>query len=221
LTAVLVEAAVETLDAALAAEAAGAGRLELCANLDADGLTPDWATLASIVARARVPLFAIVRPRPGTFVYDDREIAVMLRDIRAAADAGVSGIVTGALGADGGVDLSLTRALVEAGGGLPVTFHRAFDRAIDKRRVLETLIEAGIRRVLTSGGALTALDGGATIAELVRAAAGRIAIVAGGGIRAHNVAAVIARTGVREVHSRFIDRAGMEQLVSAVRTACS
>jgi copper homeostasis protein len=221
LTTVLVEAAVETLDAALAAEDAGAARLELCANLAEDGTTPAPAFVASVVERVRVPVFMIVRPRPGGFVYDAGELQIMLRDIRGAAAAGVSGVVTGALAVDGTIDAAQTRALIDAAHDLPVTFHRAFDRVADKPRALDMLIGAGVARVLTSGGAPTALEGAAAIAALVRRAGARMTIVAGGGVRAPAVGELIARTGVREVHSRFIDRAGMEQLVSAVRAVCS
>jgi copper homeostasis protein len=219
LTKILVEAAVETLDAALAAEEAGAGRVELCAHLDQEGLTPDPALVGSLIGRLPIPVFMIVRPRAGGFVYDENELEAMLRDAGLAGAAGVAGIVTGALRPDGRIDATATRAMVAAADGVPVTFHRAFDGVADKAAALEMLIDAGVARILTSGGAPTALEGAGTIAALVRQAAGRISIVAGGGIRAHNVRETIARTGVREVHSRFIDADGMRQLVAFARSA--
>ena len=216
MTGILVEASLETLAEAVAAEEAGAGRIELCADLAQDGLTPAPALVASLVAQLHVPVFMIVRPRAGGFVYAGDEFDVMLRDVRGAARSGLAGVVTGVLSADDTVDAPRTRALVEAAAPLPVTFHRAFDRVPDTLRALETLIDAGVARVLTSGGAPTALEGAATIAALVRAARERIAILAGGGVRAHNVRDVIALTGVREVHSRFVGATAMELLVDAV-----
>ena len=219
MTKILVEAAVETLDAALAAEEAGAGRVELCAHLDQEGLTPDPAVVGALIGRLRIPVFMIVRPRAGGFAYDENELEAMLRDAGLAGAAGVAGIVTGALRPDGRVDATATRAMVAAADGIPVTFHRAFDLVADKAASLETLIDAGVSRVLTSGGAPTALQGAATLAALVSQARGRIAIVAGGGVRAHNVRETIARTDVREVHSRFIDADGMRDLVAAAQSS--
>jgi copper homeostasis protein len=215
LTKIIVEAAVETVAEAAAAEAAGAGRIELCADLARDGLTPVPAVVASVTARLRVPVFMIVRPRGGGFVYAEDEFEVMLRDVRGAARSGLAGVVTGVLSPDNSVDAPRTRALVEAAAPFPVTFHRAFDRVADTARALEILIDAGVARVLTSGGAPAALEGAETIAALVRAAGDRIAILAGGGVRAHNVRDLIALTGVREVHSRFVGATAMELLVDA------
>ena len=217
LTKILVEAAVETLEAGLAAEEAGADRVELCAHLDQEGLTPDPAVVGALVGRLHIPVFIIVRPRAGGFVYDGNELEAMLRDAGLAGAAGVAGIATGALRPDGRIDATATRAMVAAADGIPVTFHRAFDLVADKTAALETLIDAGVARALTSGGAPTAREGAATIGALVRQARGRIEIVAGGGVRAHNVRETIARTGVREVHSRFIDRDGLRQLIAAAQ----
>jgi copper homeostasis protein len=216
LATILVEACVETLDEALAAEQAGAGRVELCANLAEDGLTPASALAATVVRRLRIPVVAIARPRPGGFVYDASALAVMLGDIGRLADAGVAGVVAGALAADGSVDAAQLGEMVGAARGLPVTFHRAFDRVSDMPRALEALIDAGVGRVLTSGGAPTALEGAETIAALVRQARDRIVILAGGSVRAHNVRDLVARTGVGEVHSRFAGVAAMRALAAAV-----
>jgi copper homeostasis protein len=216
LTKILVEAAVETLAEAVAAEEAGARRIELCADLAQDGLTPAPALVASVMTRLRVPVFMMVRPRDGGFVYADDEFDVMLREVHGAARSGLAGVVTGVLSPDGSVDARRTRALVEAAAPLPVTFHRAFDRVADKPGALEALIDAGVARVLTSGGAPTALEGAETLAALVREAGDRIAILAAGGVRAHNVRDLVTRTGVREVHSRFVGATAMELLVDAV-----
>ena len=215
LTKILVEAAVESLPEAVAAEEAGAGRIELCADLTQDGLTPAPALVASVTARLGVPVFVMVRPRGGGFIYADDEFDVMLRDVRGAGRSGLAGVVTGVLSPDGSVDAPRTRALVEAAAPLPVTFHRAFDRVADKVSALEALIDAGVARVLTSGGAPTALEGAETIAALVRQARDRMVVLAGGGVRAHNVRDLIALTGVGEVHSRFVGATAMELLVDA------
>jgi copper homeostasis protein len=213
---ILVEAAVETLDAALAAERAGANRLELCVNLDDGGTTPSTGLTAAVVDATQVPVFVLIRSRAGDFVYSDAEVEVMTRDIEMAGIIGVAGIVTGALRADHTVDVARTAALIKAAAGLPVTFHRAFDSTIDTPGALEELIDLGLARVLTSGGGVTALDGADVIAALVNQARDRISIVAGGGIREHNVSDVVTRTGVREVHARFVTEARMRELIDVV-----
>jgi copper homeostasis protein len=200
----LVEAAVETLESALATERDGADRLELCANLDDGGTTPGAELIAAVVARTRLPVCMMIRPRGGDFVYSDDEVETMIRDIERAAGAGIAGIVTGVLIADGRIDVPRTRTLVNAATGLPVTFHRAFDSTPDLSDALEQLIDTGVARVLTSGGAATAPEGASTISALITQAGERIEIIAGGGIREHNVRDVIVRTGVREVHARDV-----------------
>ena len=150
-----------------------------------------------------IPIFVIVRPRGGGFVYSDTELDVMRRDIVAARGLGADGVVIGPLGADGTVQEHQTRTLVDAAGNLPVTFHRAFDFVPDLDAALETLIEAGVSRVLTSGGAPTARDGAAKLASLVRQAGARLHVMAGGSVREEHVQALVDATGVREVHVRL------------------
>ncbi|HEY3745423.1 MAG TPA: copper homeostasis protein CutC [Gemmatimonadaceae bacterium] len=209
----VVEAAVESLQYAIAAERSGAGRVELCINLDEGGTTPPVELTSALAAEIRIPLFVLVRPRAGDFVYSVEEIETVLEDIEAARDLGVDGIVTGALTAEGRIAVAETRAFVEAAGGLPVTFHRAFDMVADPSQALEELVDIGVRRVLTSGGKSTALEGVGVIAKLVEQARDRITIVAGSGIRRNNVREVIERARVKEVHSRFIDEPRMHRLV--------
>jgi copper homeostasis protein len=213
----LVEAATETLDSVLAAERAGANRIELCGDLSEGGTTPGGGLIAAVVGRRRLPVFVMIRPRSGDFVYSENEFETMIRDIELTRTMGIAGIVTGALDAEGRVDAKRTRTLVNAAGGLPVTFHRAIDSAVNLPAALEAVIEAGVTRVLTSGGAPTALGGVDVIAALVEQARERVSIIAGGGVREHNVRDVIARTGVREVHARIIDEAQMRGLVDVVR----
>ena len=214
---ILVEAAVETLESAPAAERAGADRIELCVNLDDGGTTPSTGLTAAVVDGTQLPVFVLIRPRAGDFVYDDDEIDLMTRDVETAGIIGVAGIVTGALTSDRGIDVEQTRALLKAAAGLPVTFHRAFDSTISKPDALEQLIDLGVTRVLTSGGAPTALEGAEVIAALVTQARDRITVVAGGGIREHNVSDVIARAGVREVHTRLVNERRMRDLVEVAK----
>jgi copper homeostasis protein len=214
---ILVEAAVESLESALAAERAGADRIELCVNLNEGGTSPSTGLTAAVVDGTHLPVFVLIRPRAGDFVYSDDEIDLMSRDIETAGIIGVAGIVTGALTSAYNLDVEQTRLLVKAAAGLPVTFHRAFDSIVSKTDSLEQLIDLGVTRVLTSGSSTTAADGADVIAALVDQARDRIAIIAGGGIREHNVSDVIARTGVREVHTRFVGEARLRELVDVVK----
>ena len=199
---VLVEACVDSVRGALAAERAGAGRLELCANLVEGGTTPSAGMLRATARCTRLPVFAMVRPRGGDFVYDAAEIEVMLRDVEAAQGCDAHGIVSGALNPDGTIDEDGTAALIEAAHPLPFTFHRAFDLTRDLDESLDTLQALGVQRVLTSGGAPTAAEGCEVLARLVRRAGSRIVVMAGGGIRAGNVERVVREGGVTEVHMR-------------------
>ena len=214
---ILIEAAVETLECALAAEREGADRIELCANLSVGGTTPSAELIGAVVGHVQLPVFVMIRPRGGGFVYTDDDIDAMTRDIELARKAGVAGIVTGVLTSAVHVDVEHTRTLTKAAAGLPVTFHRAFDSVANLPDALEQLIDVGVSRVLTSGGAPTALEGADVMASLVDQAGDRVAVIAGGGIREHNVREVIARTGVREVHSRHVDEMSMKGLVDVVR----
>ena len=209
----ILESVVETPDAAMAAEAAGSARLELCVDLSVGGTTPPIALVRDVTARVAIPVFVMVRPRGGSFVYSGAERAVMRSGIAALAAAGAAGIVVGALLEDGRVDVETTREMVEAAGGLPVTFHRAFDETPDPIEALDRVVDSGAARVLTAGGRSTAHDGSAVLADLVRRAGERIIIMAAGSVRAENVVELIARTGVREVHARFEDEARTRRLV--------
>jgi copper homeostasis protein len=199
---ILVEACVDSVASALAAERGGAGRLELCDNLFDGGTTPSAGMISAVKAAVRIPVFVIVRPRGGGFVYTNDELGVMRLDIEAAKMLGANGVVVGALTRDARVDVEQLFTLVAAAGGLPVTFHRAFDLARDQQQALESLMQCGVSRVLTSGGAGTVLEGVGAITSLVRRAAGQIEVMAGGGVREDNVQEIVQRTGVREVHVR-------------------
>lgn len=197
----LLEIAAGSLGSALAAQAGGADRIELCANLDQGGTTPSHGTLAVTRDRVRIPLYAIIRPRAGDFCYDDADVAVMLHDIETCVTLGVDGVVIGALDADGNVDERTCRALMEGTAPLGVTFHRAFDVARDRRGALETIVALGCERVLTSGGAATALAGAEQIAATVGQADGRIRVMAGAGITPGTIADVARRSGAHDLHA--------------------
>ena len=198
--AVLVEACVDSVTSSRHAVLAGAGRLEVCANLVEGGVTPSPGMLATIRERVPVPVHVLVRPRGGDFLYNEDEMAVMLRDIAACRGAGADGVVIGALSTLGAVDREITRRLIDAARPLAVTFHRAFDLARDAGEALEDLVALGVERVLTSGQAGTAEAGMAMLARLVSDAGERITILAGGGIDEGNAARIVRETGVREIH---------------------
>jgi copper homeostasis protein len=195
------EVCVDGVAGAVAAQEAGADRVELCAALFEGGLTPSLGTVERTLARVgRLRVHPIIRPRGGDFCYDEDEVAVMARDIDLVRAAGVPGVVIGALTPDGVVDVPVVRRLLAAAAGLSVTFHRAFDLAADPFAALEVLIGLGIDRVLTSGQEASALEGAPLIAELVRAAGDRITIMAGAGVNQRTIARIVAGTGVSEVH---------------------
>lgn len=207
---ILVEACVDSVASSIAAERGGAGRLELCDALFDGGTTPSAGMIAACKTAVSIPVFVMIRPRGGGFVYSDAERNVMQRDVVAAREFGADGVVIGGLHRDGTVDLALVRLLVDAADGLPVTFHRAFDLTPDLEASLLSLVDAGVKRVLTSGGASTAAEGARTLADLVRCAGSRLVVMAGGGIREENVRDLVAVSGVREVHVRLtrLRRAG-------------
>lgn len=200
---VLVEACVDSVASSIAAEKGGAHRLELCDALFDGGTTPSAGMITACREAVSIPVFVMIRPRGGGFVYSDHERDVMLRDVIIARELGADGIAIGGLRPDGTVDLDLVRLLVDVASGLPVTFHRAFDFAPDLPSAVEALIGAGVNRVLTSGGAPNAAEGAPLIADLVRQAGQRLTVMAGGGIRDHNVRELLSVSGVREVHVRL------------------
>jgi copper homeostasis protein len=196
----LLEVAANSLGSALSAQEGGADRIELCADLGNGGTTPSYGTLAITRDRLRIPLYVLIRPRAGDFCYDAGEIEVMLRDIEICAKLGCDGVVIGALDTQGDVHETLCRELIAAAGQLGVTFHRAFDSARDQARTLDTIIELGCARVLTSGGEANALAGAERIAGLVKRAGSRLNIMAGAGLDASNIREMALRSNAREFH---------------------
>ncbi len=194
------EVCVDSAASLTAAIAAGANRIELCAALALAGLTPSPGLIERAGACA-TPIYAMIRPRPGDFQYNDDELDLMRRDIDAARRAGLAGLVLGASRPNGELDDTALRRLLDHAAGLPCTLHRAFDVTPELDVALETAIDLGFERILTSGGAPTAWDGRDTIADLVARAGRRIAIMAGAGVTAANVADLVRHTGVQEVHA--------------------
>lgn len=191
-----VEISVESVAGARVAAKAGAARVELCAGLSDGGLTPS-AALVEAVAQV-IETHVLVRPRPGDFHYTRDELDLMVRDIALAKKLGAAGVVVGALTDQLTVDPACAE-LVAAADGMAVTFHRAIDVCADVRAAHERIVELGCTRVLTSGQRRSALDGVELIRDLVRA--GGVEVMAGGGVRAANVAEVVAATGVSDVHA--------------------
>ncbi len=196
----LVEVCVEGVDGLLAAQSAGADRVELCASLIEGGITPSLGTVRTALDLATVPFHVIVRPRGGDFLYSEAEFHSMLADVEALRDAGVAGVVVGCLTADGDIDEARMAALVAAASPLAVTCHRAFDMARDPTAALEALVRCRVGRVLTSGQRDTAVEGAALLAALVKQAAGRITILGCGALDAGNIAQVLRATGLTELH---------------------
>ena len=195
------EACVEGVDGVRAAAAGGAHRAELCASLVTGGLSPSPGVVAEARRVPGIGLMAMVRPREGDFCYTDGEVASMRADVVAFRKAGVDGVVFGLLHPDGTVDAERTAELIALARPMSVTFHRAFDRTPDPLAALDTLIALGVDRVLTSGLAPTAHEGAPLLRRLVQRAAGRVVILPAVGIRPDNVAALVAATGVGEVHA--------------------
>ncbi|MER8833757.1 copper homeostasis protein CutC [Mesorhizobium sp. M0909] len=208
----LIEICVEGIDGLLAAQAAGADRVELCASLIEGGITPSFGTVRTALELATIPFHVIVRPRGGDFLYSEAEYRSMLADVGALADTGVAGVVIGCLNADGTIDEQRMSQLVKAAGSLNVTCHRAFDMTRDPTEALETLIRCKVGRVLTSGQRDTALEGADLLADLVRQAGDRIIILGCGGLDPENIGKVRRKTGLSEMHF-----AALKDVPSAMR----
>lgn len=197
----LLEVAANSVASAIAAQDGGAGRVELCTALELGGLTPSHGQVALAREHLRIPLYVLIRPRAGDFLYSDDECATMQRDIEACVALGCDGVVIGVLDVDGNVDRRRCAELVTAAKGLGVTFHRAIDVSRDPLQALEDAIVLGCERVLSSGAQPSALQGADLLREMVLRADGRISVMPGAGIDAMNVALLRERTGAMEFHA--------------------
>jgi copper homeostasis protein len=197
---VMLEIAVSTPDEAVIAARAGADRLELCSGLEVGGLTPSLGILGRVKELVSIPVWVLIRPRPGGFLYSHDELESIRRDAETILAAGADGLVVGALDAEGMVADTPCRTLAAMAQGC-IAFHRAFDFAKHPHEALDRLVCLGFRRILTSGAQKTAFEGTEAIAELIRRAAGQIEIMPGGGIRADHVSELVRKTGCHQVHA--------------------
>lgn len=197
---ITVEICVDSVESALAAQAGGAQRVELCDNLAEGGTTPSAGMIALTRQQLSIDLNVIIRPRGGDFCYSHLEFAVMKHDVLLAKQLGANGIVIGLLNPDGTIDKTRTAELITLARPLNVTFHRAFDMTADPQQALEDLIELTVDRVLTSGQESSALEGLDCITGLVQQAAARISVMPGGGVHERNLARIVQHSGAKEVH---------------------
>ncbi len=197
-----VEVCIDNLESLHNAIAGGATRIELCSSLALGGLTPSFGMMQQAAKLSSIPVYAMIRPRQGDFLYDQDDINSMMLDIEAAAQAKLQGVVFGLLTAQGDIDLPRAKQLVSHARslGLGVTFHRAIDQTTDLKQAIEDIATLGCERILTSGLAVNVEAGIDTLREMVNLADGRFAIMAGAGLNTTNVANIVQVTGVQEVH---------------------
>ena len=197
---VIFEVCLDSVEACRAAEDGGADRVELCSALLEGGLTPSCGMLKQARKAISLKIMVMIRPRGGDFCYSSAEFEVMKSDLEMIKSAGADGAVFGLLNPDGTVDRNRTAELIRLARPLPVTFHRAFDMTCDPFTALDTLIELGVERILTSGQEPSVLEGLPLLKQLIAHASDRIIIMPGGSIRACNIAHIVAATGAREFH---------------------
>lgn len=197
----ILEISVESVDAAMAAERGGADRIEICGDLSVGGITPTANLMIGTRANVQVPIFAMIRPRGGGFLYSEEEFTAMSQSIQRIKQFQMDGVVLGILTADSRIDVARTQELVALAAPMAVTFHRAFDECGDLRRGIEDVIKTGATRLLTSGGKRTAPEALDLIGELVRMAGERLIVMPGSGLNAGNIREAVAKTGAREYHA--------------------
>lgn len=206
----IIEVCTEDLAQSLMAEQSGAHRIELCADLHNGGTTPSFGMIRTVSFVCSIPVFAMIRPRGGNFVYTESEMDIMRADISAAAAAGARGVVFGALTSEGDFHVEHNTELLRTARihNLQVTFHRAIDVCNNPLAVVELLAELGFDHVLTSGGKASAEQGVTLIEQMVKVAGNRIQLMAGAGIHPDNVLE-ICKTGVAAIH--FTARKRLEE----------
>jgi copper homeostasis protein len=202
----IIEIATTDYISTLNAVEGGADRIELCSALSEGGTTPSYGLIKICKEKFSTPIFPIIRPRSGDFLYSDEEFQIMLNDILVARQFGCEGVVLGLLNEDGGIDVERTSRLVEAAYPMEVSFHRAFDRCKEPFEAMEQLIAIGCQRILTSGQKPAAPDGAELIAALIRSANERIIIMPGSGVRKENIRSLYDQTGATEFHSSLRSR---------------
>lgn len=190
-----------TIESCLLIERAGAHRIELCDNPADGGTTPSYGFLKQAREKVSIDLYPMIRPRGGDFLYSKDEFEIMMKDVKLCKELGCEGVVFGLLNGDGTVDKARTAHLVELAYPMGVTFHRAFDRVRDGFEALETLVEIGCERILTSGLRPNVTDGADILAQLVKAADERIIIMPGSGVRSNHIVQLAKQTGAVEFHT--------------------
>ena len=198
----IIEVCAESYEYALKAEKAGANRIELCKDLHLDGLTPDYESAKKTIDSLNIPVFILIRPREGDFIYSNEEFELMKRDIIKFKEMGCKGIVSGVLNDDNSIDIERTKELIELSRPLEFTFHRAFDVVSDPLKEIENLIRLGVDRILTSGQKDKAIEGLNLLLELKRISNNGIVIMPGSGISKNNLKNF---TLFKEVHGSFKD----------------
>ena len=197
-----IEVCIDNLESLHLAILGGADRIELCSSLALGGLTPSFGFMQRAAALSTIPVYAMIRPRQGDFIYDQDDMEAMLLDIKAAAQAGLQGVVFGVLTPQGHINMSQAERLIATATecNLGVTFHRAIDQCGNVEQALEQIAQLGCERILTSGLAANVEQGVPMLKQMVEQANGRFAIMAGAGLTADNAVAITQQTGVTQVH---------------------
>ena len=198
----IIEVCAESYEYALKAEKAGADRIELCKDLHLDGLTPDYESAKKTIDSLNIPVYILIRPIEGDFIYSNEEFELMKRDIIKFKEMGCKGIVSGVLNDDNSIDIERTKELVELSRPLEFTFHRAFDLVSDPFEEIENLIEIGVTRILTSGQKHKAIEGLELLEEFKNISKNRILIMPGSGISNMNF---MKFNSFNEIHGSFRD----------------
>ncbi len=195
-----IEVCCYNLESALTAQDAGADRIELCADRHQGGTTPSYGMMEVVKKQLTIPVFVMIRPRGGDFLYAPEEYQVMMHDIQMAKELGINGVVMGVLKPDGRINPIVMEELIDLAKPMQVTFHRAFDLTPDPLESLHDLISLGVDRLLTSGQCTSAFDGRQVITSLIKQAEKKIIVMPGAGINESNVLELLSETGAHEFH---------------------
>ena len=198
------EACVESFEKALEAQSNGANRIELCENLAVGGTTPSYGTVKICLEKLNIPIFPMIRARGGNFVYSKDEIKIMKEDIKIFKELGVKGVVLGCLTSDNKIDLEFTKELVDLAYPMEVTFHKLIDEILNPLDYIDDLVNIGIKRILTSGGKATALEGKDLINEMIKKSNGRLKIVVAGKVTKENLNGLSNLISADEFHGKLI-----------------
>ena len=198
------EACVESFEKALGAQNHGANRIELCENLIVGGTTPSYGTVKVCLEKLNIPIFPMIRARGGNFIYSKDEVEIMKEDIKIFKELGVKGIVLGCLTSDNKIDLELTKEFIDLAYPMEVTFHKALDEITNPLDYIDDLINIGIKRILTSGGKATALEGKDLINEIIKKANNQIKIVVAGKVTKENLNELSNLISSDEFHGKLI-----------------